>query len=130
MSADTDETEARRRDAAARKRGLKRIAIAIILLLLALVLLLALQPAPGQRYSTIARILIQLVSLVGYGTLLSGLFRTIAGAGVGSIAAVLKAIAVAIVVGGILAGIIAGWLVHALVTEPWSADEHHRHDWD
>jgi hypothetical protein len=39
---------------------------------------------------------------------------------------------VTIVVGGILAGILAGWLVHGLVSEPWtsSARAHHHHDWD
>lgn len=117
-------------DARARKDGLKRIVIAIVLLLLVLILMLAFAPATGQRYSAIARWAIQLLALAGYVTLLSGLFRTIVGAGVGALAPLLKTIAVVVVIGGVLAGALGGWLVHALVTEPWSASEHHDLDWD
>lgn len=114
----------------ARKRGLKRVAIAIVLLLFAIVLLLALAPASGQRHSALARWVIQLVALAGYVTLLSGLFRTVVGAGVGATAPLLKGIAITVVIGGIVVGIVAGWLTHVLVTEPWSTHSGDHHDWD
>ena len=113
-----------------RKRGARLIAIAILLLLVAVLLLALGEPAVGEHYPLVLRLIAYALTGSAWVALLMGLYRVIVGPGTGALAGVLKLVAIGVIVVGVGLGVVGAWAVHLVVDAPGRASSGHHHDWD
>lgn len=109
-----------------RKRGLIYLLIGLLLLIGSLVMFTTCQPAVGEHYSTMTRLMIYAATGAGWWLFLMGLYYVIAGPTVGGLRTV--AIVVVCVLGLVALG--ESWLAHAALSLRRVESSHHHHDFD